>query len=123
MTRVVPKRPCVALLALAAASLTACASGARGGPDPAPYEVRGLGEPYTTPAGEVFLIRVQDEYRLIRCIPTGPIAGCYEDVLALPRGGVPWNEWMPVDTVAGLHLAFLSPDVIALRHEPPAVGR
>jgi len=111
--------PRVLCLLLVVAALAACTS-----PRPSQREapmLRAIGEPYATPSGEVFLIRVQDEFRLIRCIPEGPIAGCYEDVLALPSGGVAWNEWISVDTVPGLRVAFLSPTEVALRMEAAPV--
>ena len=87
--------------------------------------VRHLGDAYRTSVGEVYMIRVQDEYILIRCIPEGPIAGCYQDVYRIqrdaikdevrPATGVRWNEWLPVPSVPGLEIMFLTPDTIALR--------
>lgn len=103
----------------------ACATPADAPVPPAGAAVRKLGEPYRTSNGEVYLIRVQDEYRLIRCIPSGPIAGCYEDVFKISRdsitddtaseGRVRWNQWMTVPSVSGLEIMFLAPDRIALR--------
>ena len=62
-------------------------------------------------------MRIQDEYRVIRCIPEGPIAGCYEDVLSVPRSGLSYNRWIPVDNCPGLEVAFLSPREVAFRTE------
>ncbi len=78
-----------------------------------------LGEHFDTPKGNVFVVRVQDEYRLIRCIPTGPIAGCYEDILSLPSDGLTWNEWVDVEAVPGLSMTFLSPIDVAVRMNEP----
>lgn len=130
-----PRRSALVLglaLALPALLATGCA-GTRNAPD-APdargAEVRGLGVPYRTVVGDVYFIRVQDEYRLIRCIPTGPIAGYYDDVFRMERGmltddaasklGVRWNEWVPVPQVPGLEVAFLAPDRIAFREKAVA---
>ena len=73
-----------------------------------------LGEYFETEKGQVFVLRVQDEFRLIRCIPEGPIAGCYEDVYSVSGHDVSWNDWVDVDNVPGLRLAFLSPTAIAV---------
>lgn len=114
---------CAALL-----TLTACASGQKP-PVNGGAAVRGLGEPYRTTQGEVYLIRVQDEYRLIRCIPTGPIAGCYQDVFKVSREAITdqsksdapyrWNQWIPVADMPGVQIMFLAPDRIALKEAPP----
>jgi hypothetical protein len=104
--RVVPS--CLLAVALAAAG---CAS-ARNAPGSV---VLRLGEPYHTPDGDLFVIRVQDEFRLIRCIPTGPIAGCYEDVHNVAADRVEYNRWMDVTRVPGLELAIVSPAEVAYR--------
>ena len=87
-----------------------------------------LGEPFRTRQGTVHVIRVQDEYRLVRCIPDGPIAGCYEDILSVPRAplsddsvpGPRWNQWIDVPTVEGLKIAFVGTGRVAVREEPVA---
>jgi hypothetical protein len=77
-----------------------------------------FGEPFQTSAGQIFVLKVQDEYRVIRCIPDGPIAGCYEDVLSVSNDKVDWNAWMSVGDVPGLRVAFVSPTAIALFQGP-----
>ena len=111
--------------AAVAAGLSACA-GPRsdGAPMPASdpidrADIFSLGDHYqSTAAGSLFVISVQDEYRLIRCIPSGPIAGCYEDVWRLPRDGVRYNRWMGVESVPGLEIAVVSPTQVAYREMP-----
>src|SRR6185503_19916198 len=109
------------LAAGAALVLGACAaSGGGGGTSQPPSKlaegatgVKSLGEPYKTPYGQIHVIRIQDEYRLLRCIPEGPIQGCYEDVLIVPRealsennaDGISWNNWIDVKNVPGLQVA------------------
>ena len=114
------RRPLFALLA-GLAFAAGCAS-----PPPAPRDVEpqppqlvSFGEPFETSEGQVFVLRIQDEYRVIRCIPDGPIAGCYEDVLSVPDHSVPWNTWLDVGDVPGLRVAFVSPHAIALHQLPP----
>jgi hypothetical protein len=91
--------------------------------------VRGLGEPFKTPLGDVHFARIQDEYRLIRCIPettAGALAGCYEDIFSVqrdalsddPSDGVNWNSWIVVTRVPGLEVAFLDPSRVAFRLQP-----
>jgi hypothetical protein len=89
-------------------------------PDPIDRaDVYSLGDHYESQVGgSLFVISVQDEFRLIRCIPTGPIAGCYADVWRLPRDGVRYNRWMDVDTVPGLEIAVVSPTEVAYREKP-----
>jgi hypothetical protein len=77
-----------------------------------------LGEPFDTQRGQIFVLRIQDEFRLIRCIPDGPIAGCYEDVYSVNDQDVAWNSWIDVDRVPGLRLAFVSPTAIAVARDP-----
>jgi hypothetical protein len=70
---------------------------------------------YESSLGSLFVISVQGEYRLIRCIPAGPIAGCYEDLLVVPRDEVKWNRWLTVPKIPGLELAIVSPTEVAFR--------
>jgi hypothetical protein len=104
------------------ASLAGCASNER--PSERGYYSSGvlpLGDHFETPkGGSLFVISVQDEYRLIRCIPSGPIAGCYEDMFTIPSGSVHYNRWMRVETVPGLELAIVSPTEVAFRVEQDA---
>ncbi len=81
-----------------------------------------LGEHIPTSRGNVFVVRVQGEYRLIRCIPSGPIAGCYEDVLSVADADVAWNHWVDVDAVPGLRVAFVSPTDVAFVEEPAPIS-
>ena len=76
-----------------------------------------LGDHYESSLGSLFVIGVQGEYRLIRCIPAGPIAGCYEDLLVVPRDDVKWNRWLSVPKIPGLELAIVSPTEVAFRVE------
>lgn len=119
------------------AALSACqAFQPEGGGGPRDAEVRKLGERYRFSRGDVYLIRVQDEYRLIRCTnptATGTLAGCYEDVFQLPRdkltdqtgaeGRIRWNTWVPVPQMPGLQIMFLGPDKIALQEVPTELPR
>ena len=85
-------------------------------------EMVSLQQPFETSKGLIFVLKVQDEFRLIRCIPDGPIAGCYEDVLSVSGDAVDWNAWMDVENVPGLRVAFVSPTAVAIvRDDPPAV--
>lgn len=77
-------------------------------------EMVSLGEYFDTDAGQVFVLRVQDEFRLIRCIPEGPIAGCYEDVFAVADDDVRWNTWIDIAAIPGLRVSFVSPTEIAV---------
>ena len=74
-----------------------------------------LGDHYESSLGSLFVIAVQNEYRLIRCIPAGPIAGCYEDLFVLPRDEVKFNRWLTVEKVPGLEMAVVSPTSVAFR--------
>ena len=105
----------------AAAALAGCASRER--PPERGYLASGvlpLGDHFDSPQGSLFVISVQDEYKLIRCIPSGPIAGCYEDVFVIPRSAVHYNRWMKVESVPGLELAVVSPTEVAFRVESDA---
>jgi hypothetical protein len=107
----------LALTAALALGLTACGSSGPHGNSGEPYKIMHLGEHFETPEGNVFVIRVQDDFKLIRCIPEGPIAGCYEDLLSVPEHGLAYGEWVSVQSVPGLRLAFLSPLELAVRME------
>ena len=78
-------------------------------------------ESFESARGRVFVLRIQDEFRLIRCIPDGTITGCYEDVLSISGDDVEWNTWMDVTDIPGLRVAFVSPTAVALVQEPPPV--
>lgn len=109
----------LSLLAIAGVvlGLGACASA---GPSDATQhetsEVLHLGDHYESPVGNLFVIRVQDEYKLIRCTSEGAIAGCYEDVLSLSRDQVSFNRWVKVQSVPGLEMAVVSATEVAFRH-------
>jgi hypothetical protein len=114
-----------------AAALVAAGCGGMDGGKGGPVEegqgvvLRNLGEPFKTSRGEVHVIRVQDEYKLLRCISEGPIAGCYDEVLQVPRAalseddkdGIRWNDWIDVPQVPGLKIQFVGPSRIAIRTE------
>ena len=85
----------------------------RHGPASAPDIVH-LQEAIETDAGNLFVLRVQDEFRVVRCIPDGPISGCWEEVLTVQRDEVPWSRWIDVAAVPGLRLAFVSPTEVAV---------
>ena len=107
----------VALTSSLALGFAGCAAPSGGGASGPPYKLLHLGEQFPTPEGNVFVIRVQDDFKLIRCIPDGPIAGCYEDLFSVPEQGLAWNEWVSVESVPGLRLAFMSPLEVAVRME------
>jgi hypothetical protein len=77
-------------------------------------DVLPLGGQYECELGSLFVIRVQDEYRLIRSVPRGSIAG-YDDVFVVPRDQVRWNRWVTVPGARGLELAIVSPERVAFR--------
>lgn len=110
----------VLAVVLCGALATACASPPpEPEPEPAPIddltaEMVNLGQPFDTSTGQIFVLRVQDEFRLIRCIPDGPIAGCYEDVLSVSGDSIAWNAWLDVEQVPGLRVAFVSPSAVAV---------
>lgn len=111
----------VSVLAVAAAGCASATQDAAAKPSNGrPYDLRRVGEYFETKAGPCVLIRVQDEYRLIRCVETGPIAGCYEDIFSLNLNDVEWNEWVNVQPAPGLTLAFLSPDEFVVRFDESA---
>jgi hypothetical protein len=109
------------VLALASLTAGACASAPERDVADGRAEMVLLGEPFETESGQLFLLRIQDEYRLIRCIPDGPIAGCYEDVYTVAGHDVDWNAWVDVESVPGLRVAFVSPTAIAVAQDeaPP----
>jgi hypothetical protein len=106
--------------AVAALVVAGCASEAT--PAVQRSNVLPLGDHYESSLGSLFVIGVQGEYRLIRCIPAGPIAGCYEDLLVVPREEVKWNRWLPVEKIPGLELAIVSPTEVAFRVEDKSGG-
>lgn len=120
----------VAVLAAVVGTLPGCAS-KQGVEAESGVVVRGLGESFPTSRGDVYVIRVQDEYKLVRCIVDGPIAGCYEDVLTVPRealsensdDGIGWNRWIDVPQVPGLQVAFVAPGRVAVRDDAGASPR
>lgn len=85
-----------------------------------PSDVLGLGEHFESSLGSLFVLEVQEEYRLIRCIPSGPIAGCYEDLFVVPLDSVKYNRWLPVESVPGLEIAIVSPKEVAFRVDAAA---
>lgn len=130
-------RPRLAVLLTCALLSAGCASEITAPPvPPSGQAVRKLGESFRTRHGDVYMLRVQDEYHLIRCIPTsssGAIAGNYEDVFTMPRdrltddasaqSKVRWNTWIPVPELPGLDINFLSPEWISLRETADAPPR
>ena len=108
----------LAVVAVIAASCVAgCASAAPEDGDGRISDVLGLGALYDSPAGSVFVIDVQGEYRLIRCVSAGPIARGYEDLYVVPRDQVKFNRWMNIEKAPGLELAIVSPREVAFRFE------
>ncbi len=81
------------------------------------WQIVPIGIHHETPLGTVFVIGVQDEFKLIRTIPpgAGTITGGYEDVFAIPREQVHYNRWLDVSTMPGLQLAIVSPTEVAFR--------
>lgn len=85
-------------------------------------DVLSLGDHYESPSGSLFVISVQDEYRLIRCIPDGPIAGCYDNLFSVRRDSVKYNRWLEVEGIPDLDIAFVSPTEVAFRVRPSAAA-
>lgn len=113
-------------IACLAGGLAGCAMNQ--GPSRASEGVRDLGESFKATGGEVSVLRAQDEYRFFKCVPGGPIAGCYEDVMVVPRSalsedpndGISWNQWINVEKVPGLKVMFLSPNRLVFVDTTPA---
>jgi hypothetical protein len=108
-----------ALAALIVAGCATPSSSGNSGAAPAieRSSVLALGDHYESSLGSLFVIRVQDEFRLIRCIPAGPIAGCYEDLLVIPLEQVKYNRWLTVEKLPGLEVAIVAPKEVAFRFE------
>lgn len=112
--------------ALSIACLAGCAMNQ--GQSRAAEGVRDLGEPFKAVGGEVSVLRAQDEYRFFKCVPGGPIAGCFEDVMVVPRAalsedpndGILWNQWIDVKEIPGLKVMFLSPNRLVFMDTAPA---
>jgi len=110
--------------ALCAVAVAACASPVERAVRRGEATLVTKGEHFDTSRGRVFVICAQDEFKLIRCIPEGPIAGCYEDVFTIPLDDVDWSTWVDVKSIPGLRVAFLSPTTVAVTsdHGPTAVS-
>jgi hypothetical protein len=112
--------PVLSMAALCAALAGCAASRGTGRPTDG---VRDLGESFKATNGEVSVIRAQDDYTFLRCVPGGPIAGCFEGLMVVPRAalsedsadGISWNQWIDVDQVPGLKVMFLSPNRLVFR--------
>jgi hypothetical protein len=125
------RRTAVVVVVAGLLALAACAGDQASVGTGAPAE-RGLGEPYKTTTGlQVHLMRVQDEYRLIRRVKEGQIQAD-DDVFKISRetitdepgqSGVRWNTWVPVPSVPGLEIKFLSQDRFAFRERGSAQPR
>ena len=119
---------CVTAALAVAAAAGACASQNEGIEETEHVRIYDLGESFTTTAGPIHLLRVQDEYRLVRCTTEGDIEGCYEDILSIRRDqlsdesvqGPRWNDWIEVPAVPGLHIALVGSGRVAVRQEQPA---
>jgi hypothetical protein len=109
------KRALAALAALAMLSLAGCASEPADNGAARISDALPLGAEYESPVGNLIVISVQDEYRLIRVVSVGPIGRSYEDLFAVPRDAVKFNRWMPVKSSPGLELAIVSPTEVAFR--------
>ena len=122
-----------ALLLVLAVGLAGCASVEPAAPEGAEllepgvdgdqaYTIKRLGESFPTEVGGCVMILVQDEYRMIRCIDEGPIAGCFDPIYTVAQHEVDWSEWVDVVKAPGLRLAFLSPVEYALIYDPPQIS-
>jgi hypothetical protein len=109
------KRALAALAAAAVLSSAGCESDpyAHGGSRVS--DVMPLGYEYESPVGCLCVISLQDEYRLIRSVASGPISHGYEDLFTVPRDHVKFNRWMTVEKAPGLELAIVSPSEVAFR--------
>ncbi len=112
--------PALSMAALCVA-LAGCA-GTRGDGRPSDG-VRDLGESFKATNGEISVLRAQDDYTFFKCVPGGPIAGCFEDLMVVPRAalsedpadGISWNKWIDVQGIDGLKVMFLSPNRLVFR--------
>ena len=109
-----------ALASITLAAVLSCAACASPPGGVERSDVLPLGDHYECAFGSLFVIHVQDEYRLIRCVSgtSGTISGCYDDVLAVPTDDVRWNRWIDVPNARGLELAIVSPAEVAFRIRP-----
>ncbi len=110
------KRALVVVAALAALPLAACESASSAGGGERVSDVISLGQQYESPVGTIFVIDVQNEYRLLRAVASGAIARGYEDLFVIPQDDVKFNRWMPVAKAPGLELAIVSPTEVAFRY-------
>jgi hypothetical protein len=111
------QRALAVVTVLAACAAAGCESGPRADRGASVSDVMRLGDQYESPVGCLFVIRVQDEYRLIRSVSSGPISHGYEDLFAVPRDQVKFNRWLGVEKAPGLELAIVSPEEVAFRFE------
>jgi hypothetical protein len=109
-------RALVVLATLAALAPAACESSPFPEGGGRVSDVYPLGDEYASPVGNLFVISVQDEYRLIRSVSSGPISRGYEDLFSVSRDHVKFNRWMPVERAPGLELAIVSPTEVAFRY-------
>ncbi len=114
-----PRTALVLALCIAATPLAGCASRANVRAAESAQLIQ-VGDPFETTRGSVYVLRIQDEYRLIRCVPDGPIAGCWEDVLSVPDSELVWNDWVDVGGMPGVHVSFVSPTQVAVRETSAA---
>ena len=117
----------VASFALLALSLAACQTG-RTLPAPAVlpgeagYDVRPIGTEFRIGNRAAKLILVDDEYRLITGSAGEWGSGMFEPVWTVRRADIEWVEWIAVEKIAGLQMAFLSPEAIAVRYISPGAS-
>lgn len=79
-----------------------------------------LGESFATPEGACKVIKVQDDFRVVRCVGDGSIQGCYEELLSVTDYDVRWNEPLPLEVGEGVTLSFLTPTDVVVRVPPSA---
>jgi len=116
------QRALVVLATLAALTVAGCESGPFPEGGGRISDVYPLGDEYASPVGNLFVISVQDEYRLIRAVSSGAISRGYEDLFSVPRDNVKFNRWMRVEKAPGLELAIVSPTEVAFRYGEPVEG-
>lgn len=93
-------------------------------PGEAGYDVHRIGAQFDLQGRDAVVIRVDDEYRLILASEGEWGRGMFESGWSVVRAEMEWAEWLDVPQVAGLRIAFLSPEEIAVRFDAPeSVGR
>ena len=109
---------CVIAALLAASCATSPSAPTSGPVEIERSDVLALGEAFDSSMGGLHVISVQDEFHVVRCADTGPIAGCFDTIFTVPREQVRFNRWLPVPAAPGLDVALVTPTRVAFQIRP-----